>query len=272
MRNALVAAAVLSLSLAACSSNEVDSLAFQDVPADTLYNEGLSLMNDGNTRAAIVKFEEVDRLHPYSDYGRKSMVMLAYASYKRGRYDEAIASGRRFVALYPGHEDAAYAQYIVGNSYFKQIPDVTLDQGVTERALAAMDELIRKYPESPYAEDARKKVLATRDQLAGREMEVGRFYLERDDHLAAINRFRTVVETYQNTRHVEEGLYRLAETYYALGVADEAQTAAAVLGHNFPDSQWYRHAYALLGKQGLKPQEHEGSWITQTWKGDGKPA
>ena len=267
MRKVLVAAAALSLSLAACSSNEVDSLAFQDVPADKLYNEGLSLMNDGNTRAAVVKFEEIDRLHPYSDYGRKSMVMLAYASYQRGRYDEAIASGRRFVALYPGHEDAAYAQYIVGNSYFRQIPDVTLDQAVTERALEAMDELIRKYPDSPYAEDARKKVLATRDQLAGKDMEVGRYYLERDDLLAAINRFRAVVESYQNTRHVEEALYRLAESYYALGVTDEAQTAAAVLGHNFPDSRWYKDAHSLLQTGGFAPDENKRSWISKAFAG-----
>jgi len=259
--------ALVASFVAACSSDDADKLAFQDVPADKLYNEALSLMNDGNTRAAVVKFEEVDRLHPYSDYGRKSMVMLAYASFKRGRYDEAIASGNRFVALYPGHEDAAYAQFIVANSYFKQVPDVTLDQGVTQRALDAMDELVRKYPESPYAEDARNKIRVTKDQLAGKEMEVGRFYLERDDNLAAINRFRAVVEQHPTTRHVEEALYRLTESYYALGVTEEAQTAAAVLGHNFPDSRWYKDAHSLLKTGGFALDENKRSWISRALSG-----
>lgn len=259
--------ALAAVMLAACSSKDSDSLAFQDVPADRLYNEALSLMNDRDYRGAIVKFEEVDRLHPYSEYARKSMVMLAFASYSRGNYEEAISAARRFLALYPGHEDAAYAQYIIGQSYYRQIPDVTRDQEVTQKALDAMDELVRKYPDSPYAEDARRKIQITRDQIAGKEMEVGRYYLERDDHLAAINRFRTVVEDYQTTRHVEEALFRLTEAYYALGVISEAQTAAAVLGHNFPDSRWYRDAYSLLETGGYAPDENRRSWISRAFSG-----
>ncbi len=253
--------------LGACSGGSSDELAFQDVPAGQLYNEGLALMNAGDMRTAIAKFEEVDRLHPYSEYSRRSMVMVAYANYQRGNYPGAINAARRFVTLYPGHADAPYAQYLIGQSYFRQMPDVTRDQEVTEKARAAFDELVRKWPDSQYAEDARRKIAVTEDQLAGKEMEVGRYYLARNDNLAAINRFRTVVEDYQTTRHVEEALFRLTESYYALGVVGEAQTAAAVLGHNFPDSKWYDDAFDLLKKGGYEPDENRRSWISRAFSG-----
>ncbi len=260
--------ALVSLAmLAACSSNDADKLAFQDVPADQLYNEALVLLNDGDYKEGMVKLQEVDRLHPYSEWARKSLVMLAYANYQRGRYEEAINAAQRYLALYPGHEDAPYAQYIIGNSYFRQIPDITRDQEMTQKALAAMDELVRNYPDSEYADDARHKIQVTRDQLAGKEMEVGRYYLERDDYLAAINRFRVVVEQYQQTRHIEEALFRLTEAYYAIGIIPEAQTAAAVLGHNFPDSRWYKDAYSLLKTGGYEPSENKRSWISRSFEG-----
>lgn len=261
---ALTAAAFL---VAACSSNKGDELAFQDTPADQLYNEALVILDSGDTRTAIAKFEEIDRLHPYSEQSRRAMIMLAYASYKRGDYEGAINAARRFVALYPGHDDAPYAQYLIGNSYYRQMPDVTRDQEVTEKALQAMDELVRKWPESEYAEDARRKIAATRDQLAGKEMEVGRYYLMGDNHIAAVNRFRTVVENYQTTRHVEEALFRLTESYYAMGIVPEAQTAAAVLGHNFPDSRWYQRSFDLLKKGGYSPSENRNSWISRAFSG-----
>ncbi|MEW5422795.1 outer membrane protein assembly factor BamD [Amorphus sp. 3PC139-8] len=260
-----VVAVVAVLALSACSSDDADNLAFQDVPADQLYNEALVLMDDGDYRAAIVKFRELDRLHPYTEYARRSMVNLAFAYYSTGRYEEAINTAQRFLALYPGNKDAAYAHYIIGNSYFRQIPTVERDQETTQKALAAMDELVRNYPDSEYATDARRKIQITRDQLAGKEMEVGRYYLQRDDYVAAINRFRVVVEQYQQTRHVEEALFRLTEAYYSLGVIPEAQTAAAVLGHNFPDSRWYKDAYSLLKKGGYEPSENEKSWISRAF-------
>ena len=253
----------LTLGLAACAGARVEELAFTDTPADQLYNEGLVLMNEGDYRTAALKFEEVDRLHPHTDYGRRSQMMVAYASYARGKYPEAINAARRYLALYPNQKDSAYAQYIIANSYYKQILDVTRDQEQTRRALDAYKELIEKYPDSEYADDARNKVLAAEDQLAGKDMEVGRYYLERNDNLAAVNRFRIVVEDYQETRHVEEALFRLTESYYAMGLTQEAQTAAAVLGHNFPNSKWYRDAYSLLQQGGFSPEENKSSWISR---------
>jgi outer membrane protein assembly factor BamD len=257
--------AILALFAVAACGSKVTDIEFEDTPADKLYNEGLVLMNAGDFKTASLKFEEVDRLHPYTDLGRKSQVMIAFANYSRGQYDEAVNAARRFLALYPSSPDAAYAQYIIANSYYKRIPDVTRDQADTDKALAAYKELVEKYPDSEYAEDARRKIVAVQDQLAGKEMEIGRYYLERHDNLAAINRFRVVVEKYQQTRQVEEALFRLTESYYALGIIQEAQTAAAVLGHNFPESRWYKDAYALLNTGGFSPDENRTSWISRAF-------
>lgn len=253
--------------LAACSSTEesLDELAFKDEPADRLYNEGLAALNAGDASTAQKKFKDIDRQHPYSTWAKKSLVLNAYSNFQTGNYEDAISSARRFITLYPGDSDAAYAQYLIGQSYFRQIPDVTRDQEMTAKALTAMQELVRRYPESEYTNDARKKVRVTLDQLAGKEMQVGRYYQERQEYIAAVNRFKTVVSEYQTTRHVEEALLRLTETYLALGVVPEAQTAAAVLGHNFPDSEWYERAYELLAEGGYKPQENRGSWISKTF-------
>ena len=232
-------------------------------PADKLYNEGLANMNAGRMNEAIRKFESVDRQHPYSEFARKSMVMGAFANYRQGNYEEAIGSAKRYIGLYPTSPDAAYAQYIIGLSYYRQIRDVTQDQKEARRTVEAMDELVQRWPESEYVEDAKAKMRFARDQLAGKEMQVGRYYLERREYIAAMKRFRVVVENYSNTRHVEEALARLVEGYYAMGLASEAQTAAAVLGHNYPDSQWYKDSYALLQKGGLEPRENTGSWISK---------
>jgi outer membrane protein assembly factor BamD len=227
---------------------------FGDEPADKLYNEGLYMLNEKHdVRSAVKKFEEVDRQHPYSDWARKSLLMSAYASYESGNYDECISSANRYISLHPGSPDAAYAQYLIAMSNFDQIPDVTRDQGRTEKAIAALEEVIRKYPTSEYSNSAKKKIEIARDQLAGREMNVGRYYMERRDYTAAINRFKVVVTRYQTTRHVEEALARLTEAYMAIGIVGEAQTAAAVLGHNFPDSRWYKDAYNLVKSGGVEP-------------------
>lgn len=238
----------------------------QTDPADVLYNQGLANLNAGRLKEASRKFEAVDRQHPYSEYARKSMVMGAFANYRQGNYDEAINAGKRYVQLYPSTPDAAYAQYIVGLSYFRQIRDITRDQKESRRAIEAMEEVENRWPDSEYVDDAKEKIRFARDQLAGKEMQVGRYYLERREYIAAVKRFRYVVENYSNTRHIEESLARLTEAYYAMGLSNEAQAAAAVLGQNYPDSQWYKDSYALLRSKGLEPRESGTSWLTKAGK------
>lgn len=255
--------------VSACASDQDIDLATyveQTDPADVLYNQGLANMNAGRLGEASKKFSAIDRQHPYSEYGRKALVMGAFADYRQGKYDEAIAAGKRYVQLYPTDADAAYAQYIVGLSYFRQIRDVTQDQKESRRAIEAMEEVVQRWPDSQYVEDAKSKIRFARDQLAGKEMDIGRYYLDKRDYTGAINRFKVVVTKYQTTRHVEEALMRLAECYMALGVVQEAQTAAAVLGHNFPDSRWYKDAYGLVRSGGFEPREYEGSWISRAFK------
>src|ERR1700761_5259590 len=241
--------------------------AFVDEPADKLYNEGLYLMNEKkDSKAAEKKFEEVDRQHPYSDWARKSLLMSAYASYQSADYDGCIGAATRYVTLHPGSPDAAYAQYLIAASHYDQIPDISRDQGRTEKAIAALEEVIRKYPTSEYAVSAKAKLEGARDQLAGKEMEIGRYNLDKRNYTGAINRFKTVVTQYQTTRHVEEALARLTEAYMALGIVGEAQTAAAVLGHNFPDSKWYKDAYNLVKSGGIEPKENTSSYISKAFK------
>jgi outer membrane protein assembly factor BamD len=267
----VLAVAAVAASLGACSSFDLFAKKDDtppDEPADRLYNEGLYLLNaKKDARDAVKKFEEVDRQHPYSEWARKSLLMSAYAYYQAGEYDDCVNAAKRYVTLHPGSQDAAYAQYLIASSYFEEIPDVTRDQARTERALAALEEVIRKYPTTEYANSSKLKIEAARDQLAGKEMEIGRYYLKKKDYTGAINRFKVVVTKYQTTRHVEEALMRLTESYMALGITDEAQTAAAVLGHNFPDSQWYKHAYAVVKTGGVEPKENQGSWISRAFKG-----
>ena len=269
-RGALRLALLLAVALpiAGCSYfNEAKDDVGPDEPADKLYSEGLSGLNSGDYDAAKKKFSEVDRQHPYTDWGRKSVLMTTYASYRSGKYEDAIASGNRYVQLHPTSPDAAYAQYLVGMSYYNQVPDVSRDQERTRKAVEVFEELARRWPQSEYAETAKRRISVARDQLAGKEMQVGRYYLSRRDYTGAINRFRVVVSQYQQTRHVEEALHRLVEAYMALGITGEAQTAAAILGHNYPDSEWYKSSFALLNTGGLKPQENSGSWISRAFRG-----
>lgn len=264
------AIAALAVSLGACGSFDLFGKKDEtppDEPADRLYNEGLFYLNArNNPKDAAKKFEEVDRQHPYSEWARKSLIMSAFAYYEAGNYDDCVTAAKRYITLHPGSPDAAYAQFLIGSSYFDEIPDITRDQARTDKALAALDEVIRKYPTSEYAVSAKQKVEVARDNLAGKEMQVGRYYLEKKDYTGAINRFKVVVTRYQTTRHVEEALERLVEAYMSLGIVDEAQTAAAVLGHNFPDSEWYKHAYALVKTGGVEPSENKGSWISRAFK------
>ena len=261
---------VLAGPLGGCSSftnlfAKDDAVAL-DQPPEKLYNEGVFLLdNRKDYKDAAKKFEEVERQHPYSDWARKSLIMVAYSRYEAREYEDAISAARRFVTLHPGSADAAYAQFLIGSAYYDQIPDVSRDQGRTEKAISALEEVSRKYPDSEYAQNAKRKIEIARDQLAGKEMETGRYYENKKDFTGAINRFKIVVTQYQTTRHVEEALMRLTESYMALGVASEAQTAAAVLGHNFPDSRWYADAYRLIKTGGFEPVENKGSWISRAF-------
>ena len=238
-----------------------------DEPADKLYNEGVYILNEKKDfKGAAKKFEEVDRQHPYSEWARKALLMSAYTYYEARSYEESISAAKRYISLHPGTPDAAYAMYLVGASYFDQIPDASRDQGRTERAVAALEEVVRKFPNTEYAASARRKIEGGRDQLAAREMTIGRYYEGKKNFIGAINRFKIVVTQYQTTRHVEEALMRLTECYMTLGIVPEAQTAAAVLGHNFPDSVWYKDAYQMVKGQGFEPQENSGSWISRAFR------
>ncbi len=238
-----------------------------DVPAEQIYNDGLARIQKRDFEGAAKKFNNLDRQYPYSEWSRKGMIMEAYANYEGGLYDEAITASKRYLQHHPNTSDAAYAQYLMASSYYDQIPDITRDQEKSERAILALQELVERYPRSEYVADAKKKIQVASDQLAGKEMEVGRFYLQKRNYAGAINRFRNVVSRYQTTRHVEEALERLTEAYMAMGIVSEAQTAAAVLGHNFPDSPWYKDAYNLLSKGGVEPREDSGSWISKAFRG-----
>jgi len=269
---ALVLAPALALMLAGCfgRGEKTEEEVLNVAPPDLLYNEALAHLEAGEARRAAEKFEAIDSQHPYSEYARRSMLMSAFVHFRRNQYQDAINDAQRYVTLFPASPDAAYAQYLIGESYFRQMPDVTRDQDLARKAIEAMGEVVSKYPDSDYASDARQKMEVARDQLAGKEMQIGRYYLERREYLAGVNRFKAVVEEYQTTRHVEEALHRLTEAYLALGIVPEAQTAAAVLGHNFPDSSWYKDSYRLLSKGGFAPEENQGSWISRAFRGSGR--
>ncbi|MBP1857426.1 outer membrane protein assembly factor BamD [Rhizobium herbae] len=264
-----LAASATSVLVTACQNDpdiDITKLAAETDPPEVLYNQGLANLNAGKTTEAARKFDAIDQQHPFSEYARKALVMRSFINYRNGQYQDAINGASRYLNLYPESEDAAYAQYIVGLAYSKQIPSVTQDQKPAFKTIEAMQAVVTKYPDSDYVEDAQAKIRYAKDQLAGKEMQVGRYYLERKEYLAAITRFRTVVESYPNTNQVEEALSRLVETYFAMGITTEAQTAAAVLGHNYPDSQWYADSYKLLQTGGLEPRENGNSWISRAGK------
>ena len=235
-------------------------------PAHVIYGQADQMIDQGKYKEAARQYEEVDITHPYSQEARRAIIMASYAYYKAGKYDEAISSADRYLTLHPGTKEAAMAQNIIAMSYYEQILDSKRAQTYARRSLAAYDKLLQRYPSSQYAANAGNRARILRDLIAASEMQVGRYYLRRNNYLAAINRFRTVVTEYQTTEQVEEALMRLTEAYMALGIVNEAQTAAAVLGHNFPESKWYKHAYKLLGQRGLEPQNYQGSWISRAWK------
>ena len=256
MRSALLAL-VLATALTACSGGEEPPP--PDLPAEQLYAQGQDFMAAGNFKDAAKSFEEVERQHPYSQWATRGQIMAAYAYYEANHYEDAVSAADRFIELHPGHKDVAYAYYLIGVSYYEQISDVGRDQEMTQKSEEAFNELIRRFPQSDYSQDAELKVDLIRDHLAGKEMEIGRYYQRHRFWLASINRFRAVVEQYQTTTHVPEALHRLAESYLALGMTEEAQSAAAVLGYNFPGSEWYERTYALVNGT---PLQQNRSWFS----------
>lgn len=249
--------------LTACSST-TQPVAHEH-PVGVLYERAMNEMANGEYGRAAKEFDQVDLQHPYSPWANKAQIMSAFASYRGHHYDEAIVAAQRYIQLHRGDKDVAYAYYLVANCYYDQIIDVGRDQRTTELALKALEEVVRRFPKSPYARDARLKIGLARDHLAGKDMAIGRFYERRGEYIAAIGRFRTVVVKYQTTTQVPEALERLTECYLALGITDEAETAAAVLGHNFPGSPWYARAYQLLTGAHLTPVAHQGSWLSKAW-------
>jgi outer membrane protein assembly factor BamD len=241
-----------------------DMVAADDAkPIADLYNKALKNLQEGSYKSAAKDFSEVERQHPYSSWATRATLMTAYAQYMRNSYDDASNAAQRFITLHPGHKDAAYAYYLLAMCQYEQIRDVKHDQSTTEKALTALDEVSRRFPGTNYARDAEAKAVLARDHLAGKELEVGRYYTRKKAYLAGINRYKTVLTRYQTTSHTPEALYRLTEAYLALGVRSEAQTAAAVLGHNYPNSDWYKDAFQLLANEGLAPQSNSGSWISR---------
>jgi outer membrane protein assembly factor BamD len=261
----LPAAALLGVGLlaAACAGDKKDE--YVERPVEELYNTAQDAVAKGDYAKAAKDFDEVDRQHPYSVWATKAQLMAAYVLYRSNKYDEAILAANRYKELHPGNKDVAYAYYLIAISYYEQIADVGRDQKITDQALSALQEVLRRFPNTEYARDAKLKLDLARDHLAGKEMAVGRYYLKRGEYLAAINRFRVVVEKFQTTSHVPEALERLTECYLALGVVDEAQTAAAVLGHNYPGSDWYQYSYTMLTGQNLQPVENSDSWMSRVW-------
>jgi outer membrane protein assembly factor BamD len=264
-RASVLAGAVL---LAACQTQRGPAVSDEPVrPAAEILAEGLANVNAHRYRSALENFAQLDQYYPYSDEDQQGMVLTVVAHYQSNDYQEAIDAANRYLLAYPTQPDAAYVLFLLGESHLRMVPDITRDQGAARDALQADQELLARFPNSEYAAQARLNVIAIRDQLAGQEMLIGRYYEERREYPGAINRFRVVVTDYQDTRHVEEALFRLAETYLAMGLVSEAQTAAAILGYNFPDSVWYDEAYSLLGTAGVVPNNSGRGWLADLFPG-----
>lgn len=265
----VIAASIAGILLTGCSTfgnKQKVKLAYVEHPAETLYNQALKRMDTKRWDDAILFFDEVERQHPFSRWARRSMLMSAFAHYQSGGYDEAVAGAQRFISLHPGSDSTPYAYYLIAICHYEQIFDVGRDQGTTVQAESALQQVVRRYPDSDYARDARLKLELTHDHLAGKEMDVGRYYLRADQQLAAIGRFKNVVKRYDTTSQVEEALHRLVEAYVSLGLIGEAKQIGSVLGYNYPSGDWYYESYNLLSKYGvnldeeLKVERKRGYW------------
>ncbi len=251
------------LSLTACSGDK-DKLP-PEKPVEELYNEAMDKMDKKSYGEAAKAFEEVERQHPYSQWATRAELMAAFAQYQAMNYDDAVVALDQFIQMHPGNAQIAYAYYLKALCFYERLADVRRDQTYAENALKILQEIVSRFPETTYAKDAVLKIALVNDHMAGAEMEVGRNYMKQKIYTAAVGRFRTVVEKYQTTSHVPEALHRLVECYLALGITDEAKATAAVLGYNFPGSDWYKDSYALLTANNLTPEASEQSWIARVW-------
>lgn len=240
-----------------------DAPAYQERPIYQIYLDAWKKLRNDDWETAAKQFSEVERQHPYSIWARRASLMTAFCYYEAQKYKEAIAASESFISLHPGSQNISYAFYLKALSLYNQIVDVERDQSKTQSALVALQDVVQRFPDTAYARDAKLKIDLTMDHLAGKEMEVGRYYLKRGDYIGAINRFKIVVTQYQHTSQIAEALERLTEAYYSLGIDREAQDAAAVLGHNYPGSGWYKDAYNVLKGRNLKPKDEPGSWISK---------
>jgi outer membrane protein assembly factor BamD len=262
----LLVFAAAALGAGCMSSSDLAKKALNPDPPGKMYADADKLLSRGAYTDSAKRFEDLDRDHPYAPEARRAMVMAAYAYYKAGKYPEAIAAGKRYTVMHPGTKDAALAHHIVASANFDEIRDPHRDQTATKKALAELKLLVQRYPDSPYSQQAVNRIRIAEDILAAAEMNIGRWHLDRRLYAGALERFKTVVREYQTTPQVEEALYRIAETNISLGVVPEAQAAGAVLGHNFPNSTWYKRAYGLLKSGGVRPQIGSDSWFTKTLK------
>ncbi len=242
-----------------------DAANYSERAVEKIYADAWKEINNENWEDAAKQFDEVERQHPYSPWARRATLMAAYCYYMADKYDLAISTADNYISLHPGSPEVPYAFYLKAVSLYEQIVDVGRDQSATQAALVALEDVVQRFPDTEYARDANLKIDLTRDHLAAKEMAVGRYYLTRGDYVSAINRFRVVVTEYSRTPQIAEALERLTEAYYAIGVNNEAQAAAAVLGANYPGSGWYQDAYNLLQNRNLEPQADKGSWITQAF-------
>ena len=250
------------LLITACAADDDIDNAYIEEPVEQLYNKALNKLKVGEYAAASAAFDEVDRQHPYSVWATKSQLMSAYAQYQNNAYAEAIIIADRFIQLHPSNRDVPYAYYLKAISFYEQISDVGRDQKMTELAMKSLNDVVLRFPRSKYARDSQLKIDLTRDHLAGKEMEIGRYYENRGQYLAAINRFRSVVDKFQTTTHVPEALHRLTESYLALGLIDQANKTAAVLGHNFPGTEWYADTYEIVENKKIRePEGKKSSWF-----------
>jgi len=267
----ILVAALGGLAAAGCTTDlfkgdeNDEAAAYVERPVEQIYADAWKKIRDGEWENAAKQFDEVERQHPYSIWARRAMLMSAFCYYQANKFTDAISTADRYISLHPGSKEVAYAFYLKAISLYDQITDVERDQSNTQDALTALQDVVQRFPDTEYARDASLKIDLTLDHLAGKEMEVGRYYLFQQNYIGAINRFRVVVEQYQKTSQIAEALERLTEAYYALGIYNEAQTAAAVLGANYPGSPWYKDAYDLLTKHQMQPKEDKGSWISRAF-------
>lgn len=250
---------------AACSGSKDPNDAYVERPVNSIYNQAVDALESQDYVAAAALFDEVERQHPYSIWATKAQLMAGYANYEANKYGDALISLNRFIQLHPGNRDVPYAYYLKALSYYEQISDVSRDQSITQKARSSLQDVIRRFPTSKYARDARLKLDLTEDHLAGKEMAIGRFYLRKGEYLAAINRFRQVVDKYQTTSHIPEALHRLSEAYSAVGLDQEAKESASVLGHNYPGSEWYMDSYALVTGNDVREKKKEKGFFARAW-------